>query len=265
MMGNTCTNNENEGLLMGKSLHENISILVVDDHQGMLQTLTDILKDEDYQVTAADSGSMAIDLCQEKKFDVILMDVKMPELNGVETLRRIKDYITNTRVIMMSAYSVDELKRESLREGAVAFMQKPIDVEAVIKLIEQVEQPSILLASEDVQEMGVLVNYLNRHNYRAYVTEEISEVIDLVRQIHFSIIITDTNVISSDGVELHQLLKEITPRSFLIVLDETNKGHSGKVLAEQVESVYSKQDDTEKLLTILDEFKLQRKAGKDTK
>ncbi len=250
---------------MGKALNENVSILVVDDHQGMLQTLTDILKDEDYQVTAAESGLMAIDLCKKNEFDIILMDVKMPELNGVETLQRIKGYITNTRVIMMSAYSVEELKQESLRAGAVAFMQKPIDVEVVIKLIEQVEQPSILLISEDDREINVLMNYLNQHNYRAYATNDVDEVIGLARQIYFSVIITDTNIISNDGVEIHQVLKEITPNSFLIVLDETNRKSldNENVSLESSDVIYEKTKDTNQLLTILDEFKLKRKQDED--
>ncbi len=250
---------------MGKALNENVSILVVDDHQGMLQTLTDILKDEDYQVTAAESGLKAIELCKKNEFDIILMDVKMPELNGVETLQRIQNYITNTRVIMMSAYSVEELKQESLQAGAVAFMQKPIDVEVVIKLIEQVEQPSILLISEDDKEINILMNYLNQHNYRAYATHDVEEVIGLARQIYFSVIITDTNIITNDGVEIHQVLKEITPRSFLIVLDETNRKRSDneKVSVENTDAIYDKTKDTNELLTILDEFKLKRKQGKD--
>ncbi len=245
---------------MTELLHEDISILVVDDHHGMLQTLTDILKDEDYQVAAAESGIEAIELCQQNEFDIILMDVKMPGLNGVETMRRIKSYITNTRVIMMSAYSVDELKQESLRTGAVAFLQKPIDVEAVIKIIEQVKQPSILLVSEDEREMSTLMTYLNRHNYRAYATQDIKELISLTQQIHFSVIITDTDIVTNDGMEIRQILKEVTPRSLLIVLDETNWVRSDNMAVSgwKLDAVSDKSEDTSELVAILDEFRLQQ-------
>ncbi len=248
---------------MAELFHENISILVVDDHHGMLITLTDILRDEGYQVAAAESGIAAIELCQQNEFDVVLMDVKMPGLNGVEALRRIKDYITNTRVIMMSAYYADEIKQESLRAGAVAFLQKPINVEAVIKIVEQVEQPSILLVSEDEREMSTLMSYLNRHNYRAYATQDIKELISLTRQIHFSVIITDTNIVSKDGKEILQVLKEVTPRSLLIVLDETNweRSDNVEVSGGKLDAVCDKTEDTSELVSILDEFKLQRKAA----
>ncbi len=245
---------------MTELLHEDISILVVDDHHGMLQTLTDILKDEDYQVAAAESGIEAIELCQQNEFDIILMDVKMPGLNGVETLQRIKSHIINTRVIMMSAYTVDELKQESLRAGAVAFLQKPIDVEAVMKIIEQVRQPFILLVSDDEREMSTLMTYLNRHNYRAYATQDIKELISLTQQIHFSVIITDTDIVSNDGMEIHQVLKEVTPRSLLIVLDETSLERSDnmEVSAGKLAAVSEKAEDTSELFAILDEFRLQQ-------
>ncbi len=247
---------------MAELLHENIKVLVVDDHHGMLHTLTDILKDEDYQVAAAESGIAAIDLCQQNEFDVILMDVKMPGLNGVETLRRIKDYITNTRVIMMSAYSVDELKQESIQAGAIAFLQKPIDIGAVIKIIEQVKQPLILLASEDESEMSTLMRYLNQHNYRAYATQDIEELISLTRQIHFSIIITDTRIVSKDGTDIHQIFEEVTPSSLLIVLDETNWEcpDNAELSAGKLGSVPDKLKDTSDLVSILDEFRFQQRA-----
>lgn len=117
-----------------------LSILIVDDHAGMRKTLQDILEDESYRVQIASSGAEAIEMCHQQRFDIILMDVRMPGLNGVEAFRRIKNFSEGTRVIMMSAYSVDELKREALEEGAIAFLQKPVDVEKVLTLIKETEQ-----------------------------------------------------------------------------------------------------------------------------
>ena len=57
-------------------------------------------------------------------FDFIMMDVRMPDLNGVEPYRRIKTFAPDTRVIMMSAYALEELKREVLAEGAIAFLSR---------------------------------------------------------------------------------------------------------------------------------------------
>ena len=101
-----------------------LTILVVDDHPGMSHTLDDILETEGYTVHVAHSGTEAITMCQTLHFDFIMMDVRMPDLNGVETYRRIKTFAPDTRVIMMSAYALEELKREVLAEGAIAFLSR---------------------------------------------------------------------------------------------------------------------------------------------
>ena len=131
-----------------------LTILIVDDHPGMCQTLQDILETEDYTVHVAHSGTDAIAMCQAQRFDVVLMDVRMPDLNGVEAYRRIKTIAHDTRVIMMSAYSAEELKREALAEGVIAFLQKPLEVAQVLRLIEETVHPPVLLAmpSADVTD-----------------------------------------------------------------------------------------------------------------
>ena len=109
-------------------------ILIVDDHPGMCQTLQDILEAEGHTVHMACSGGEAIAQCQTQPFDLILLDVWMPDLNGVETYRRVKALAEGPHVIMMSAYSDEDLKREALAEGAIAFLQKPLEVDQVLSL-----------------------------------------------------------------------------------------------------------------------------------
>jgi CheY-like chemotaxis protein len=115
------------------------SILLVDDHSAMRSTLCDILQDEGYKVQAATSGEEAIGLFQEKegKFDAVLMDVRMNGIDGVEAFRRMKDLCAGVKVILMSAFSMDELKEASLREGVVAFLSKPLNMESLIDLIAE--------------------------------------------------------------------------------------------------------------------------------
>ena len=107
-----------------------LAILIVDDHPGMCATLQDILENEGYEAHVALTGAEAIAQCQARRFDVILMDVLMPDLCGVEVYRRIKTLAPDTRVIMMSAYSVkpgaaltvlDEVADKASGRQAVAF------------------------------------------------------------------------------------------------------------------------------------------------
>ncbi|MDE0821587.1 MAG: response regulator [Opitutales bacterium] len=113
------------------------SILLVDDHSAMRATLSDILRDEGYNVQAATSGEEAVGLFQNGQFDAVLMDVRMTGMSGVEAFRKMKNLCAGVKVILMSAFSVDELKEDSLREGVVAFLPKPLNLDNLIDLIAE--------------------------------------------------------------------------------------------------------------------------------
>ncbi len=110
-------------------------VLVVDDEINLRKTLVDVLEDEGCAVTSAEDGQRAVELCRTTTFDVILMDVRMPGMNGVEAFRQIRREQRDVRVIMMSGYSVDELERAAVQEGVDAFLAKPLDLDVVVRLV----------------------------------------------------------------------------------------------------------------------------------
>jgi DNA-binding NtrC family response regulator len=114
------------------------SILLVDDDEGMVETLADILTARDYAVSTADSGEAAVEQVRRSGFDVVLMDIKMPGLNGVEALKAMKQMNPAIKVIMMTAFTHDDLVREARRASAVAVVAKPLDVDAVLSLVDRV-------------------------------------------------------------------------------------------------------------------------------
>jgi CheY-like chemotaxis protein len=111
------------------------SVLIVDDEKNIRVTLADILTDEGYEVGTAETGDKAVRICQKRSFDVILMDVRMPGMDGFEAFRNIRRQRRDVRVIMMSAYGMNAFRRVARDEGATAFMQKPLDVPRLLRLI----------------------------------------------------------------------------------------------------------------------------------
>ena len=111
------------------------NILVVDDEIEMCLTLSDILEARGYRVTYAQDGFQAIAKARETSFDVVLMDVRMPEMDGVETFRRLKTVSPGSKVVMMTAYAVEDLIADALREGAYGVMYKPLDVDRIIEFV----------------------------------------------------------------------------------------------------------------------------------
>jgi two-component system response regulator (stage 0 sporulation protein F) len=241
-------------------MKQTLSILIVDDHPAMCRTLEDILADEGYMVTTVASGQAAVQVCQEQEFDVILMDVRMPDLNGVDTYRQLKNYALGARVIMMSAYSVETLKKEALQEGAIAFLKKPLDVEVVLKLVRGSEHPPVLLVMDQQKERESLAAQLKNRRYRTYTTGTPEEALELARQICFHVIMIDTHLHAMSALELYLALKEITPTSVTILFAETNETfikQAEEAVKRCAYTFLTKPLDLDKLFSILEIIKQQ--------
>ena len=117
-------------------MNSRASILIVDDDIGICQTLADILEAKGYQVDTATDGFQAIEKAREFAFDVVLMDIKMPRINGVETYKKMKKIDLNTKVIMITAYALEELIREAYKEGVLEVMHKPLEIDSLITSID---------------------------------------------------------------------------------------------------------------------------------
>ncbi len=113
-------------------------VLVVDDDSGITDTLEDIFQDAGYDVTTASDGYSAIEKVKEGSYDVALLNIKMPGMNGVETYREIKKISPSIRVILMTAYSVLDLVKNGLEEGAVGVFYKPLNIDKVLDFVGSV-------------------------------------------------------------------------------------------------------------------------------
>jgi DNA-binding NtrC family response regulator len=112
------------------------NILVVDDLRSIRLTLGGILEDEGYKVVLAEDGYQAIEMVRQTPFDLVFMDIKMPGINGVQTFREVKKIDPEAVVIMMTAYSLEDLVMEALREGAYGVVYKPFDVDKIVSIID---------------------------------------------------------------------------------------------------------------------------------
>jgi DNA-binding NtrC family response regulator len=110
------------------------SILVVDDDVGMADTLTDIFLANQYEVATAHSGDAALRMARSGAYDLVLMDIQMPGLNGVQALNAMKTEGLAKRVIMMTAYTRDELVKEAEKQSGFPVLPKPLDLDRVLSL-----------------------------------------------------------------------------------------------------------------------------------
>ena len=126
----------------GKTIEKRgkLKILVVDDQSGMRETLSDILQDAGYIVEAAGDGYCAIKKAGKQFFDIILMDVIMPGINGVEAIKEIKKTNKQTKFILMTAYSAETLINEALKLGIYKYINKPFPPEQIISILENINK-----------------------------------------------------------------------------------------------------------------------------
>ena len=113
-------------------------LLVVDDEESLRTILRDELSHRNYIVKDAENGATALEILKKERQDIVLLDVRMPEMDGLEVLRRIRKDNLAGKVIMLTG--VDELKiaRDSLQSGANDFMTKPFQFQALFACLERV-------------------------------------------------------------------------------------------------------------------------------
>ena len=107
------------------------SILIVDDEVSILNSLSSILEDEGYEVSVAKSGVEALKLCAVNPPELMMLDIWMPEMDGLETLRRLREVVPNTQVMMMSGHGSIETAVKAIKLGAYDYIEKPLSLENV--------------------------------------------------------------------------------------------------------------------------------------
>ena len=110
------------------------SILVVDDNPSMAKTLADIMSIKGFEVRAAYSGMEALAILQSQPIDILLTDVLMPDMNGVDLYRATRKTFPKLTTILMTAYAADDIISQGLAEGIKTVLTKPLDIDFMLVL-----------------------------------------------------------------------------------------------------------------------------------
>ncbi|MFC1964157.1 response regulator [Chloroflexota bacterium] len=164
-------------------MKEQVSVLVVDDNEDLLETFSMILKRRGFVVETAPNGVVALTKFHERHFDVTLMDVVMPEMDGVEAFRKMREISPAARVILMTAYSDEELIERALREGAHCVVSKPLRIDRIIEMINEASVPGpILLVDDDTDILETMTRALKKEGYEVVGADSGEQAMVLARQ-----------------------------------------------------------------------------------
>ncbi len=118
-------------------MSEKLKILIVDDNEKLRNNLFDILQLKGYEVVEVGDGYQAIELVKNNGFDVVLLDIKMPGIDGVDTLKTLRGIVPDIMVIMVTAFADDAFYKEKLRNVNFEIIQKPINMNKLWALLEK--------------------------------------------------------------------------------------------------------------------------------
>ena len=123
------------------SLDQKFRILIVDDDEAIRTTMKAILEDEGYSVDSASSGKEAIKKTQEQTYNLALLDIRLPDMEGVELLGKMKDNIPRMRKIMVTGFPTLQNAIEAVNKNADVYLIKPVDVDKLLATVkEQLEK-----------------------------------------------------------------------------------------------------------------------------
>ena len=204
---------------MVSQIDYSIRVLVVDDDEGMVSTLQDILSTAGYAVDAARSGPEAVECVRRQRPDCILMDVRMPGLNGVEAIREIKRLAPASSVIFMTAYASSSLVEEAWQEGAVEVIPKPLDLEKVLHLIDvNSRRTSVLVVDDDPAFCHSLAEALALQSFDVHSATSADQALVLFEREPRQVVILDMHLDGASGLDVLLSLQEVNPDAIVILM-----------------------------------------------
>jgi two-component system NtrC family response regulator len=190
-----------------------LSILVVEDGKSQRDMLRDFLRSEGHDVSEAERGDKALELVRKNYFDLLLLDYKMPGMDGMAVLEEVKGINPEIDVIMMTAFGTVDTAVKAIKMGAADYITKPIELEELIILIDRISERRILLREnkilrEELREKGITTDQI------VYHSQVMNELINLAARVASSNATILIEGESGTGKELvARLIHTLSPRS----------------------------------------------------
>ncbi|MDB4876835.1 MAG: response regulator receiver protein [Gemmatimonadetes bacterium] len=176
-------------------------ILIVDDEILMVRTLSDILRMRGWDVHGVHAGEEALAFLRSdaNAVDIVLMDVRMGGMTGVDALKQIREERPGLPVMLMTAYSTTELLAEAERQGAVRILSKPLLISGLLEMLETIADPPrrVLVVDDNHAYLASLADIIQSHGYVALRADSLSVALRLLAERSPGVVLLDMRL---DGV-----------------------------------------------------------------
>ena len=242
------------------------SFLVVDDEVDTCRNLSDILTDLGYHVDVAHEGLTALEMVRHKPYDVALLDLKMPGMDGLTLYREIKKLRAGTVAIVVTAYAGGDTKAEALAAGAWQILSKPVDFPKLLGFVEEaLGQPLVMVVDDDHDLCENLWDLLRERGYRVCLAHDEKEAAERLKGREFKVVLIDMKLPDGDGTTVFRIVRQTNPQARTVVItghrsemDELVK----KVMDEGADAVCYKPFDVPRLLSMLQQLSQDSSANK---
>lgn len=234
----------------------NKRILVVDDNTDFCEGMIDFLEMEGFDAIGVHDGFKALEAVKKEVFDMVLMDVRMPGMDGVETFQKLKAVSPETPTILMTAFAVESRIREALRNGVFGAFQKPVDNERLISSIKKSFPGGavIMIADGDKEFCSNLLDTFIAKGYRGVVVGNQDAAVQTAYENKFDFIILDVVRNDFNSLEIYQEIREFRPDVNIIIVTEKKsetEGFVDKISGSDVCTFLEKPIDIDDLLEVV--------------
>jgi len=199
-----------------------VKVLIVDDDVNYADTTVDLLNEKGFDCIGVHSGQEAMDKVREMAFDVILLDVRMPVMNGVETYRELKKISPQTAIIFVTAYRMDELAKDALKEGAYGLVYKPVDINRMVSMIERSRQGGLLVmvVDDNPNTCEALKGNLEERGYVVTTALNGDEAIEIAQERPNDVVFIDAKLPPLNGLVVYMDMKKINPDVVAVMMTD---------------------------------------------
>jgi len=242
-------------------MQEKVHVLVVDDDEKIRRLLMDTLSALGYNTIGAPDGNEALSVLKKKKIDLVIADIRMPTMNGIDLLKAVKNAHPALPVLIITGYDYNYAMDQAMEAGADGFLAKPFRIGKIEELMRNVlgrrtrvdeqkmEIPKRVLVAEDNEKLRkMLVETLSSLDYFSYGVESGDQALEKLKKDHFDLLITDVKMPRMDGISLLKELKKIGKRIPVVMITAYPQVYSAqKALQEGADGYLSKPFRVEKI------------------
>jgi DNA-binding NtrC family response regulator len=242
-------------------MHEKVHVLVVDDDERIRQLLMDTLSALGYNTIGAPDGNEALSILKKRNIDLVIADIRMPQMNGIDLLKAIKNSQPALPVLIITGYDYNYAMDQAMEAGADGFLAKPFRIGKIEELMRNVlgkrseddekkmEIPRRILVAEDNEKLrNILVETLISLDYLAQGVESGEQALEKLKTDKFDLLITDVKMPRMDGITLLKELKKIGKKIPVVMITAYPQVYPAqKALKEGADGYLSKPFRVEKI------------------